>query len=196
MEIAVKEQLIAQTTARYAPNIPAASIHKLALLADQVYFPRNSTILELDEPQEQVYLIQDGLARSSAVDEQGHLIVKNFMLEGDFLIGESLFSATSTESFSAIEDLHCLRFAAAQMKPILMADAALTQLYIAVLEDTLRYKMRREYGFQNLDAAARYQEFRALFGKAEARIPQNQIASYIGITKESLSRIRKNLASR
>ncbi|MFD1430521.1 hypothetical protein [Lacticaseibacillus mingshuiensis] len=57
MEIAVKEQLIAQTTARYAPNIPAASIHKLALLADQVYFPRNSTILELDEPQEQVYLI-------------------------------------------------------------------------------------------------------------------------------------------
>ncbi len=77
-----------------------------------------------------------------------------------------------------------------------MENNQLKNFYIKALETTLRYKMKREYGFQNLDALGRYKAFQELFGSAEKRIPQNQIASYIGIKKESLSRLRKKLQNR
>lgn len=196
MEIAVKENLLTHTIERYTTAIPATSIHKLATMADQAYFPHGSVILDLDQPQTHFYLIIDGVARSYAVDPDGNEVVKNFMLDGDFLLGESLFAEKSTEAFDALADLHALRFNASAVKPLLMADPGLTAFYVTMLEATFRYKMAREYGFQKLDATARYRQFQELFGQAEKRLPQNQIASYIGITKESLSRLRKKLADR
>lgn len=43
-------------------------------------------------------------------------------------------------------------------------------------------------------AEERYQNFRKKYPDMDRRIPQNQIASYLGITPESLSRVRRNLA--
>lgn len=45
-------------------------------------------------------------------------------------------------------------------------------------------------------AEERYLKFRDKFALLDTRIPQNQIASYLGVTPESLSRIRKNLATK
>ena len=64
-----------------------------------------------------------------------------------------------------------------------------------MLEQTIRYKMRREYAFQCLNATERYLEFQKAYPGIEERLPQNLIASYLGIAKESLSRIRKNISS-
>lgn len=196
MNIEVKENILSDSFRRYQVSTNSLSIHKLAIIADEAYFPRGSMVLGMNQPQAFVYLITEGLARSYVTDIEGNNAVKNFMLEGDFLIGESLFSDTSTESFDALEDLYCLRFKATELRQIILEDPHLMRFYIAILEATLRYKMQREYAFQNLDATARYEAFQAQFGYAEKRMPQNQIASYIGITKESLSRLRKKLADR
>lgn len=150
-------------------------------------------VLGVNQVQSYVYLITKGIARSFVIDEKGNDIVRNFMLENDFLLGESLFSNTSIESFDAIEDLNCLQFKADELKQAIMEDDQLKDFYIKNLEATLRYKMQREYNFQNLDALGRYQAFKKLFSSVENRIPQNQIASYIGITKESFSRLKKKM---
>lgn len=196
MVIETKEKILAAVFRQYNENESVLSIHKLAMIADQAYFPRGTIVLGVNQPQPFVYLIVEGLARSYVTDKEGNNIVRNFMLENDFLIGESLFSDTSTEAFDALEDIYCLRFKAEELRQVIMKDEQLKSFYIAILESTLRYKMQREYGFQNLDAKARYEVFKKQFGSAEKRIPQNQIASYIGITKESLSRLRKKLQNR
>jgi len=43
------------------------------------------------------------------------------------------------------------------------------------------------------DAKTRYEEFHNRFPNLVNRIPLNYLASYIGITKNSLSRIRKEI---
>jgi hypothetical protein len=43
------------------------------------------------------------------------------------------------------------------------------------------------------DAATRYLEFIEKFPTLLNRVPQSYIASYLGITQSSLSRIRKNI---
>lgn len=196
MVIETKEKILAAVFRQYNENESVLSIHKLAMIADQAYFPHGTIVLGVNQPQPFVYLIVEGLARSYVTDKEGNNIVRNFMLENDFLIGESLFSDTSTEAFDALEDIYCLRFKAEELRQVIMKDEQLKSFYIAILESTLRYKMQREYGFQNLDAKARYEVFKNQFGSAEKRIPQNQIASYIGITKESLSRLRKKFQNR
>lgn len=193
MKTEVKEKFLSAAFNKYDAKIPSLKIHQLALIADQVYFPRGSMVLGVNQVQSYVYLITKGIARSFVIDEKGNDIVRNFMLENDFLLGESLFSNTSIESFDAIEDLNCLQFKADELKKAIMEDDQLKDFYIKNLEATLRYKMQREYNFQNLDALGRYQAFKKLFSSVENRIPQNQIASYIGITKESFSRLKKKM---
>jgi hypothetical protein len=45
-------------------------------------------------------------------------------------------------------------------------------------------------------ALERYQEFKEKYPDIEQRIPNHQIASFLGITPQSLSRIRRQYAGR
>lgn len=175
-------------------NIKTETIDKLALIAQEVSFPRQSVILDIGTHQRYVYLVIQGMARSYYIDEKGNDITKMFMRENEFLIGEALFMDESLEVFETVEEIKCLRFDAAEMKAVLLGDPVLERVYIAMLEDTIRYKMRREYAFQCMDATQRYLEFQKTYPGIESRLPQNLIASYLGIAKESLSRIRKKIS--
>lgn len=61
------------------------------------------------------------------------------------------------------------------------------------LEKLFRRKNRYARSLQTKDAATRYKEWIEDHPKAVARIPQYLIASYLGVTPQSLSRIRAQL---
>jgi CRP-like cAMP-binding protein len=58
----------------------------------------------------------------------------------------------------------------------------------------LGHKESRARAFQTQDARERYLSFTCLHGDLAQRIPQYHVASYLGITEVSLSRIRRSLA--
>lgn len=190
-----KVSAIAYIFQRSGVTVNADRIDALAVLAQEADFPKQATILDIGEKQNYIYLILQGMARSYYIDEKGNDITKLFMRENEFLIGEALFMEESLEVFEAVETMKCLRFDAKTFKDILLSDPVLVRSYIAMLEQTIRYKMRREYAFQCLNATERYLEFQKAYPNIEDRLPQNLIASYLGVTKESLSRIRKNLSA-
>lgn len=53
--------------------------------------------------------------------------------------------------------------------------------------------MQREYAFQIMSATERYITFQKEYKEIEKRVPQRYIASYLGVTPESLSRIRRTI---
>ena len=174
-------------------GIDEKSLDALTALGSAVTFSKQETILDIGKKQNYVYLILSGMARSYYIDEKGNDITKLFMRENEFLIGEAMFMEESLEVFEAVEDIVCLRFDAKEFKKIMLSNPVLERVYMARLEATIRYKMRREYAFQCLNATERYLEFQKAYPGIEERLPQHLIASYLGITKESLSRIRKNI---
>ena len=194
MDIQQKIQAITYIFQRGSTQVSADCIEALSKIAQETSFPKQNTILNMGEKQDYIYLILQGMARSYYIDEKGNDITKLFMREGEFLLGEALFMDESLEVFEAVEPLKCLRFPSKEYKEILLSNPVLEKLYIGMLERTIRYKMRREYAFQCLNATERYQEFQKAYPGIEERLPQNLIASYLGITKESLSRIRKKLS--
>jgi len=64
-----------------------------------------------------------------------------------------------------------------------------------IVEKELDYKTQREISFLTSTAEDRYLQFRQNYPSVENRISQYHIASYLGITPVSLSRIRKNINS-
>lgn len=66
-------------------------------------------------------------------------------------------------------------------------------LWIYYLENSLAYKLGREYSFLAKNATQRYMEFRRDYPNLEKEIPQKYIASYLGISPVSLSRIRHSM---
>ena len=61
------------------------------------------------------------------------------------------------------------------------------------LENSLLYKMQREYAFQIMSATERYIAFQKEYEEIKERVSQHYIASYLGIKPESLSRIRRTI---
>ena len=194
MDTKQKTNAIKYILRRSPVQVSDNSVAALAQLAQEADFPRQTTILDIGEKQSYIYLILQGMARSYYIDEKGNDITKLFMCENEFLMGEALFMEESLEVFEAVENLKCLRFDAKSFKEIVFSDPVFERIYISSLERTIRYKMRREYAFQCLNATERYLEFQKEYPNIENRLPQNLIASYLGITKESLSRIRKKLS--
>ena len=62
-----------------------------------------------------------------------------------------------------------------------------------VLQNELRIRVDKEIGLASLSAKERLIVFRTLYKSLENRIPHTEIASYLGITNISLSRLRREL---
>ena len=70
---------------------------------------------------------------------------------------------------------------------------AWTRYLARVTEQLYITKANREYELLALDAGQRYQRFRSRYAAIEAAVALRHVASYIGITPEHLSRLRRRL---
>jgi len=61
-------------------------------------------------------------------------------------------------------------------------------------QQQLLEKLQVHRAYLGLDAATRYQTFLARQPEIAGRVPQRLIASYLGITPQSLSRLRRAVA--
>ena len=64
-------------------------------------------------------------------------------------------------------------------------------LYVQKLEEAMKHKIIREMSLVNKNATERYIDFKQIYPGIEKRVNQIHIASYLGITPVSLSRIRR-----
>lgn len=62
-----------------------------------------------------------------------------------------------------------------------------------IMQKDLLFKSDREIKLATLDAKNRLIEFRKTFSNLENEIPHSNIASYLGMTTVSLSRLRANI---
>jgi CRP-like cAMP-binding protein len=63
-----------------------------------------------------------------------------------------------------------------------------------IISKALRQKVERRSPLVSEDATTRYLMFLKIYPNVVNRIPLSYIASYLGITQSSLSRIRKNIS--
>ena len=87
-----------------------------------------------------------------------------------------------------------LEFNAGQFTSLRLKHSSLLKYGNIIVERELQYKTQREILLLTKSAEGRYRIFREFYPGLENRISQYHIASYLGITPVSLSRIRKSMA--
>lgn len=166
---------------------------QLQEMAREKEIDKDVTMLSLGEIPQEIYFICKGLCRSYYLDNDGNDITRFFILERDFCLTEAqILSEKSELCVETLEACDGLVFRSKDLAQLHQSDF-LKDVYIHALENNIRYKLRRESSFLLASATERYQEFLERYPGLEERIKQGHLASYLGITPTSLSRIRKTL---
>jgi len=154
------------------------------------------TLLKVDEIVVNQYYVYNGCLRTYFIDKSGKEHTLQFAIN-DWWISDYTAFFTTTKATMNIE---CIQDATLYK----ISKKSMDNLYTEIpqLETFFRKKMERAFAsFQKrilaslaLSAKERYVSFISTYPNIEQSVKNYHIASYLGITTESLSRIRKELA--
>jgi CRP-like cAMP-binding protein len=140
--------------------------------------------------------VAKGCLRTYTIDDKGNEHIINFATEnwwtGD---RESLaLGQPSIFNIDALEDSQVVLIAKANFERICLEIPAFNQMVNAILQRSFIVAQNRIHMFISLTAEEKYTRFLEKYPHLPIRVPQGMIASYLGITPETLSRIRKQTA--
>ena len=138
-----------------------------------------------------------GILRLYYVDADGNEFTKSFCAENSFVAAYSalLLKQPSRLFIQALEDVKLLIADYSTYRSLSNSHSGLQQLNCKIAESLFIKKERRESSLLLDDAKTRYLSFLEAYPRLEARLKQHHIASYLGITPVSLSRIRSQIKS-
>lgn len=189
------EQAIRRLAKRYAKiTIKEDVLDRLIDLGAFVEFPAGDLIVASGDEENKLYLLVDGLIRKYYLDYQGNDLTHQFLEAGQvFSTQHVVFSGQVMCNFEAVEPCKLVCFDYERVQKLMLEDPALTKIYIGILEETLRIKLVRETALLTETATERYVKLKTEIPDIDQRVSHAHIASYIGVTPVSLSRIRRTM---
>jgi CRP-like cAMP-binding protein len=139
--------------------------------------------------------VNKGCLRTYLVDEKGQEHIVQFGIE-EWWIGDMYSFITGQPGLyhiDALEDSELLLIEKPQWEKMFVEIPKFERFFRILLQNAFVSMQRRIAENMSLSAEERYTNFLQRFPQFEQRLPQRQIASFLGITPESLSRIRKQM---
>ena len=142
-----------------------------------------------------LYFLHSGLVRYVSVSDEGKEFTQTFA-KSPRIIGSTKAMVTGDHvlfGIQALEDCMVSSYPWQVFYEQMRQDIGFLECYVKFLERIFITKEERENAFVKHSAERRYLDFCASYPELKNTIPQQQIASYIGITPVALSRIRQRL---
>lgn len=180
----------------------------ITLLPEEIEF--FESLLKVKKLRKHQYLLQEGdqcryesfinkgCTRSYYVDTKGNEHIGMFGIE-DWWIGDLhsfLTQAPSRYNIQAEEATELLCLDKASLDKLYDRVPKFERFFRILIQNAFIAQQERIISSISQSAEERYAEFSRRYPKFEERFPQYQIASYLGITAESLSRIRRQQTRR
>jgi CRP-like cAMP-binding protein len=142
------------------------------------------------------FFVESGLLRQYSVDEKGKEHIIQFAPENWFVVDrESVyFNQPSAYFIQALEDSEVFLIEEDFILQLSKSDPTFLEFNNRLLHNHIRHLQKRIAQLLGATAEERYLDFIKMYPDLVLRVPQVLIASYLGITPESLSRVRKELA--
>jgi len=142
--------------------------------------------------------VNSGCLRQYYLDEKGQEHIIQFAIS-DWWIGDQysfLTGLPSTNFIDAIEESQVLLISKSNLEELYIQVPKFERLFRIAFQNSYVALQRRILSNISQTAEERYLDFNKRYYEIEQKVPQHQVASYLGITPESLSRIRKQLAGK
>ncbi len=141
-----------------------------------------------------VYL-EKGLMRTFLFDLEGNEITTDFFLENNIVLEiTSFFNGVHSEAnIQAIIDCEGFRISYKELNTLFHLKPTFRDFGRAILVKEFMASQKRNYGMINRTAEQRYQELLTTKPQILKHAPLKFIASYLGITDSTLSRLRRKI---
>ncbi|WP_437855285.1 Crp/Fnr family transcriptional regulator [Sorangium sp. So ce363] len=188
---------VRELLAGYA-RVPEEEIRYFLGLTRRVRLDRGELMTRAGERPRDFGLVLSGLVRKFYVTPRGRDVTRGFAMEGE-LVGAYaalLGRCASQLSVQALEDSRVLVVEFEAFERLYDRHPSWNTLGRRVAEALFVEREQRAAELLTLSAEQRYEALLARSPALVERVPQYQIASYLGITPVSLSRIRARRAQR
>lgn len=145
-----------------------------------------------------ITFVEKGMLRSFTVDDDGNEHVVQFAIEGWWIsdVGSFISGNNALYNIEALEDSEVLNLTKQAMDDMMDQLPQLERYFRLLMQNNIIALQRRVIAYMSLSAEEKYLKLMDVCPDIISRAPQQYVASYLGITPETLSRIRKQVASR
>lgn len=159
---------------------------------------KDSMLLREGDVCSQVFFVAKGLLRAYTIDSFGKEHIIQFGPEDSWVSDRNSFYFNLPSMFyvDAIEDSEIVFINKEFYEQSEKIIPGFNSFSVMILHNFIRFMQKRISLLLGATAEQRYLDFIEFYPNLTLRVPQWMIASYLGITPESLSRVRKELATK
>jgi CRP/FNR family transcriptional regulator, cyclic AMP receptor protein len=142
----------------------------------------------------EAYILK-GCLKKYYIDSQGNAVILQFAVEDWWISDIASFSEQKPSNLfiQSLEDTRLLMIDHDSKEKLFSAIPSLERVFRLMVQRSYSVLESRFYATIAHSAEERYQDFLERYPDISNRVPQTQIASYLGITPESLSRIKSKM---
>lgn len=145
---------------------------------------------------QELFFIHQGVLRLVACPARGKEVTHSFRSEGNLCTVLASFDkqVPTPLRIQAACPAQVLAISQAQLEALYQQLPYLPDLLARLIQHELAEKLHTQRAYLGQNAAARYHTLLLHQPEIARRVPQHMLASYLGITPQSLSRLRRTLA--
>lgn len=168
------------------------TIQELKGCVTQCLFPKKYLLIEEGVYCKSAYFIEKGITHSFWLVD-GEKVTTSFSCEGDivFSMDELYYNRASEEFVETLEDTEAYRISLADLSRLFQTNIEMANWGRIIHQNEYRRLHRSHKAALTLPAKERYEEFQQRYPQICQRVNLGRIASYLGITLPTLSRLRE-----
>lgn len=180
------------------PSITDSFLQEILSGCNTVGIKKGDYVLKKGDIYKQSYYVQKGLLCYYSIDDKGKEHILQFAPQGWFISDRQSACLNIKGDFfiDALEDSEVVVVNEDYVIETAKKNHEFLELNNQLLHNHVRQLQNRINQLLSFTAEERYLDFVKTYPDIMLRVPQWMVASYLGITPESLSRVRKDLAAR
>lgn len=164
----------------------------LCALVRPSQLPKDCPVLEAGDVSDHIYFVEAGILRSFCQID-GRCVTRWFCFPDHFATAyfSFVYRRPSEDTIVAVTDVQLLSLSYTNLQYLTQRDGVWIDLNRRLLETHYTAAMERIMAFQTQSAAERYRQLLREQPQIESLVPLGQIASFLGMSPETLSRLRR-----
>jgi len=142
--------------------------------------------------------VLSGCLKTFYIDNDGHEHVIMFAIENWWTadLGSFITQTAADLNVQCIENSELVQIHHKDLQQLYLEIPKLERFFRIIIQKAFVAAQKRIVNNFSLPAMERYLQFREHYSQIEQRVPQYMIASYLGIKRETLSRLRKQMVDK